>query len=223
MDEEMIYILLDRLISTVIIYCFPIAILRFVILRRFISREAAKAITIAYGVAIWILYRVFEFMSGLQPSPNNVLPALIWSSVNYLMLYGKGTPTDRTFDEVNKIINNIFDTYYKENKRNKLSKYQKLIFSSILAYQKEHKDMYDTYDKNRDHRKIAYILLYKNTHDIIVSGKYTDFSERSVGKDICIFFHFIAKEVNKNKYFDSNIISKHVANIKGYISKSMSK
>lgn len=86
--------LLFNVLFTVTIYCLPIVILRYLILRRAVSKKAAICITIIYCVIAWISFRFIQYaVSGEITSTTTT--AFLWGMIDYSMLREKPNNKDK--------------------------------------------------------------------------------------------------------------------------------
>ncbi len=108
--------LIGSLLITAALYSLPIIIYRYAVHREPVSPKKGKTITIAYGIAAWIIMSVIKLSAGTGAAGGAIL---VWSYVNYAILtkgwvQHRDTVTARHEREDNASFDS---TYHSENEK----------------------------------------------------------------------------------------------------------
>lgn len=99
MFDELILALTISFLLTIVIYLAPIAIYRFLIVKKPLPKKKALTVAIIWGIIGWTVFNVVRGAIGEELS-TNVAPAFLWGYVNYHIMKKQNKSGNNPEDEV---------------------------------------------------------------------------------------------------------------------------
>lgn len=180
MGENFLFDLLFNAFFTVMIYSFPIFLIRYVFLRHAIQKKTALKIVIPYGIVTLFLVK-FIILATTGDVNTTALPSLICGTLNYCMLISiskndtetgpnsTGNQLNRKYvkkirKEIKKVILPRISSFYKYPLTNCFEAVWMAVYDALGET--------DSINSQINIRRDAYLLLITATNDLLNSGNY---------------------------------------------------